>query len=98
MALIQFVQNYQDLSSDRGYQFKFHCDKCGNGYMSRFQPSLTGTAGGLLRAAGDMFGGVFSSAGNSAYEIQRATGGKAHDSALEKAIEEGKRYFKQRSR
>jgi len=29
MALIQFVQNYQDLSTDRGFQFKFHCDKCG---------------------------------------------------------------------
>jgi membrane protease subunit (stomatin/prohibitin family) len=96
--MIKFTANYDDLSTDRGYQFKFHCDKCGNGYMSRFQPSLTGTAGGLLRAAGDLFGGVFSSAGNSAYEIQRATGGKAHDSALEKAVEEGKGYFKQCTR
>jgi hypothetical protein len=96
--MIKFTANYDDLSTDRGYQFKFHCDKCGNGYMSRFQPSLTGTAGGLLRAAGDLFGGVFSSAGNSAYEIQRATGGKAHDSALEKAVEEAKGYFKQCTR
>ena len=29
-------------------------------------------AGGLLRAAGNIFGGILSSAGNSAYEIQRA--------------------------
>ena len=48
MALIRFTANHQDLSTDRGYQFKFLCDKCGNGYMSRFQPSLTGTAGGLF--------------------------------------------------
>ena len=88
--MIKFTANYDDLSTDRGYQFKFHCDKCGNGYMSRFQPSLTGTAGGLLRAAGDLFGGVFSNAGNSAYEIQRATGGKAHDTALEIVTDMGR--------
>ncbi|HKS42310.1 MAG TPA: zinc ribbon domain-containing protein [Blastocatellia bacterium] len=98
MALIKFTANHQDLSTDRGYQFKFFCDKCGNGYMSEFQTSLTGAAGGLLRAAGDIFGGIFSSAGNSAYEIQRATGGKAHDAAIQKAVEEAKGYFKQCTR
>ena len=98
MALIQFVHNYDDLSTDRGFQFKFHCDKCGNGYLTRFQPSAIGTAGSLLRAAGDLFGGWTSSAGNSAYEIQRAVGGKAHDAALEKAVEEGKQHFHQCSR
>jgi hypothetical protein len=69
MALIKFVRNYDDLSTERGYQFKFHCDKCGNGYMSTFETSTIGTAGSLLRAAGDLFGGWASSAGNSAYEI-----------------------------
>ena len=98
MAMIQFVSNYDDLSTDRGYQFKFHCDKCGNGYMSRFQPSATGTAGSLLRAAGSLFGGWASSAGDSAYEIQRTVGGKAHDAALAKAVEEGKQHFHQCSR
>jgi hypothetical protein len=32
-SLIQFVANYDDLSTDKGFQFKFHCDKCRNGYM-----------------------------------------------------------------
>ena len=45
MGLIQFVQNYDDLSTDRGYQFKFYCDRCGNGHMSRFEASVVGTAG-----------------------------------------------------
>lgn len=98
MAMIQFVRNYDDLSTDKGYQFKFHCDKCGNGYMSRFQTSTIGMAGSLLRAAGDLFGGWAGSAGNSAYEIQRAVGGKAHDGALESAVEEGKQHFHQCSR
>ena len=98
MSMIKFTANNQDLSTDRGYQFKFFCDKCGNGYMSHFQSSVAGTAGGLLRAAGDMFGGILSSAGNSAYEIQRAVGGKAHDAAFEKAVDEAKGYFKQCSK
>src|SRR5919199_1197150 len=98
MAMIQFVSNYDDLSTDKGYQFKFYCDKCGNGHMSRFQPSVTGTAGSFLRAAGSLFGGWASSAGDSAYEVQRAVGGKAHDAALQKAVEEGKEHFHQCSR
>jgi hypothetical protein len=98
MALIKFVRNYDDLSTDRGYQFKFHCDKCGNGYLSTFETSTIGTAGSLLRAAGDLFGGWASSAGNSAYEIQRQVGGKAHDAALQRAVEEAKQHFHQCSR
>jgi uncharacterized OB-fold protein len=98
MAMIQFVNNYEDLSTDRGYQFRFHCDKCGNGFMSRFETSTIGTAGSLLRAASSFLGGWVGSAGDSAYEIQRAVGGKAHDDALARAVEEGKQHFHQCSR
>ena len=96
--MIQFVANYEDLSTDRGYQFKFYCDKCGNGFMSRYEASVIGTAGSLLRSAGDLFGGWLGSAGNSAYDIQRSVGGKAHDEALERAVAEGKQHFHQCSR
>src|SRR5258708_3217467 len=44
MALIEFVQNYEDLSTDMGYQFKFHCDPCHNGHMSRFNRSAAQSA------------------------------------------------------
>ena len=98
MSLIRFTENYEDLSTDKGFQFKFFCDKCHNGCMSSFQTSVTGVAGGLLHAAGSLFGGVFGQAGDSAYEIQRAVGGKAHDEALRKAVEEVKAQFKQCSR
>jgi uncharacterized OB-fold protein len=98
MGLIRFVQNYQDLSTDKGFQFKFHCDKCGNGQMTRFQPSALGVAESVLQVAGSVFGGFMSTVSNSAYEVQRAIGGKAHDAALEQAIVEGKEYFHQCSR
>ncbi|MCU0355490.1 MAG: zinc ribbon domain-containing protein [Cytophagales bacterium] len=96
--MIQFVRNYDDLSTDKGFQFKFHCDKCGNGYMSRFQPNALGIAGSLLSAAGSLFGGFLNQAGNATYQMQRAVGGKAHDEALEKAVQEGKQHFKQCTR
>ncbi len=95
MPLIQFTENYDDLSTDHGYQFKFYCDKCRNGYMSSFQTSVMGLGGSLLRAAGGIFGGVLGSAGSGAYEVQRAVGGKAHDDALQKAVEEVKPLFHQ---
>ena len=96
--MIQFVANYDDLSTDKGYQFKFHCDKCGNGHMSEYKTSKIGLAGSLLSAASGFFGGAFHQVENAAYQMQRAVGGKAHDEALEEAVQEGKKYFKQCSR
>ena len=95
MAMIEFVRNYSDRSTDRGYQFEFHCDHCGNGFMSSYQTSIIGAAGGLLQAAGNIFGGFLGSAGSSSYEIQRAIGGPAHDRALQEAVAEVKQKFHQ---
>jgi membrane protease subunit (stomatin/prohibitin family) len=97
MALIQFVRNYDDLSTDRGFQFKFHCDKCGNGYMTQFQASTIGMAESVLGVASSFLGG-FGGARNAAYEVQRAVGGKLHDSALAKAVEEARPNFRQCTR
>jgi hypothetical protein len=98
MGMIQFVGNYDDLSSERGYQFRFHCDKCGNGYMSRFITSKVGIAGTLLRTAGSIFGGWAGTAGYNSYDVQRMAAGPEHDAALRDAVEEGKQYFKQCTR
>jgi hypothetical protein len=95
MSMIAFVANYQDLSTDKGYQFKFLCDKCGNGFLSGYEVNTLGTTAGLIQAAGSIFGGVLGSVGQSAYQVQRAIGGPAHDAALKKAIEEGKQHFHQ---
>ena len=98
MSGIWFTGNYEDLSSDRGYQFKFRCNKCGNGYLSSFRVSTLGMASSAFRAAGSLFGGILGNVANSAYEIQRAVGGPAHDAALKEAAEEISKQFKQCSR
>jgi hypothetical protein len=95
---IQFVQNYDDLSTDKGFQFKFYCDKCHNGYLSGFKASAVGIAASAARVAGSLFGGVFGSVSSSSYEIQRAVGGPAHDRALTEAVTEMKPKFKQCTR
>jgi len=95
MALIQFTKNHHDHSTDKGFQFEFFCDRCGSGFMSGFKPSVTGYATSALRAAGDLFGGVFGRAGSSAYEIERAVQGSGHDKAFQEAVEEAKPNFRQ---
>ncbi len=98
MVAIRFTGNYQDLSTDRGYQFKFFCEKCNNGYMSTFETSTMGVLGSAARVASDLFGGVFGRVADSSYEVQRAVGGPAHDAALKKAVDEIAPIFKQCTR
>jgi hypothetical protein len=55
MALIQFIRNHTDHSTDEGYQFEFFCDRCGNGFKSAFQASAVGMAGSALRTMSNLF-------------------------------------------
>ena len=98
MALIQFVRNYDDLSSERGFQFKFHCDKCGNGFMTQYEASTIGLAESVLGMAGGLLGSWGASAGNAAQEVERAVGGRFHDAALARAVEEARPNFRQCAR
>ena len=95
MALIQFTKNHSDHSTDKGYQFEFFCDRCGNGFMSEFKPSVTGMAGSALRAASSIFGGVLGRAASGSYEIERAIQGPGHDKAFKDSVEEAKPNFRQ---
>ncbi len=92
---IEFVHNYDDQSTDRGFQFEFRCDRCGNGYRSRFTPFVAGQVSGVLDAASSLFGGVFSSAANVGERVRSAAWQKAHDNAYLTAQEEIKPNFVQ---
>lgn len=93
MALLNFVSSYDDLSTDRGYQFRFKCDKCGNGHTSEYKTSTLGAAQSLISAASGFFSGLYS-ANNAAYELQRAVGGKNLDSALNEAADAARPQFR----
>lgn len=91
--VIQFVSNYDDRSTDHGFQFEFNCDRCGTGYRTTFQPWLTGTVSNVLEGASSLFGGVFSSAANVGERVRTAGWQKARDEAFDKAIQEIKPNF-----
>ena len=60
-ALIPFTSNYTDVSTYEGYQFEFHCQRCGNGYRSAFRHSVTGFGGRLAALGGGILGGEIGS-------------------------------------
>lgn len=95
MAMIQFTKNHSDHSNDQGFQFEFFCDKCGNGFMSRFIPNKLGIAAGLLRAAGSLFGGALGQAGYAGDQVKDVFRGQAWDDAFAEAVAEGREKFKQ---
>jgi hypothetical protein len=98
MANIPFTNNYTDLSSQRGFQFKFFCQKCGNGYMSTFQASKLGTAAAAANAAASLLGGIFGRAAQGAQSLQQMMAGPQHDAALDAAVKEISPLFKQCTR
>jgi hypothetical protein len=95
---IPFTNNYQDLSSQRGFQFKFFCEKCGNGYMSTFQTNKLGAVAAAADAAASIFGGIFGRAAQTAGSLQQMAAGPQHDSALDAAVKEISPLFKQCTR
>lgn len=93
MALIQFTRNHNDQSNDRGFQFEFVCDRCGNGFQTEFQASATGNIANALDTASSLFGGIFSSAANVAHGAHTAAWQKAHDDAFTHAVQEAQPHF-----
>ncbi|MGE5597292.1 MAG: zinc ribbon domain-containing protein [Hyphomicrobiales bacterium] len=92
---IEFTGNYEDLSTETGFQFRFICERCNNGYLSSYQQNKLGLASGLLRGASNFAGGIFGRGADSAYEVQQAIGGRQHDAALRNAVAEIKPLFNQ---
>ena len=95
MGHVEFTQNVQDLSTDNGFQFKFICDTCRNGYLSTWKANKAGIAGSVLRSASGLFSGLLGRAMSSSYDVQKAVGGPAHDAAMTEAVEEIKPLFVQ---
>lgn len=99
MGSIAFTRNYTDHSNDTGYQFEFHCDKCGNGYRSSFQASALGVGSKLAKGLGSLFGGGgLWAAGQAGEYMKDGLRGPQWDAAFEKAVNEIKPKFHQCAR
>lgn len=98
MTTQSFTRNYTDHSNSTGFQFEFHCDKCGNGHRSAFRHNALGTAASVLKAAGALFGGALGRAGRGASYLKDALRGPAWDAAFKDAIDECRPKFRQCTR
>jgi ribosomal protein L32 len=82
-----FTSNYQDLSTEQGYQFEFRCDVCQSGYRSQFERSAVATGATLLNGASNLIGGLWG-ARNAANSAKDLIDHGARDKALQKACNE----------
>ncbi|MGQ9626181.1 MAG: zinc ribbon domain-containing protein [Anaerolineae bacterium] len=98
MGLIKFVRNYNDLSTERGFQFEFFCDRCGSGYQTRFQAMATGYVSDALDTVGGLFGGILGRVAEVGEKVRSAAWEQAHDGAFEAAVNEARPHFNQCSR
>ena len=75
--LKSFTRNYNDNSTEAGFQFIFNCDICNDGYRSSFIESTTAGKGKLLRGLGagaSIVGGLVGGRGhNLGYSADRAS-------------------------
>lgn len=92
---IEFVSNYNDHSTDKGFQFEFVCNRCNTGYRTPFKASVTGVVSSALGAASSIFGGILGNVADVSERVRSASWQKAHDDAFEEAIKELKPQFVQ---
>jgi hypothetical protein len=108
MALKSFNDNYEDNSTEAGFQFTFFCEICREGYRSSFMESRTHRKAGFFRALGDTVSAVSSilGEGNIGYNVARGTNilserfhgmspewHTEHETCFERAQNEAKSHF-----
>jgi hypothetical protein len=99
MSAQPFTRNHSDHSNDTGFQFEFFCDKCGNGYRSKFQASALGVGSKIAKGLGSLFGGSkLWGAGVAADHLKDGLRGAGWDDAFKRAIEEIRPKFHQCTR
>jgi hypothetical protein len=97
MPMQSFTRNYEDNSTEQGFQFTFKCDLCGDGYKSTFIGSNAAKKKGLFNKV-SQFGSVVSShaylagaLGGSAYQTPEWN--KEHEQAFQQASNEAMSHF-----
>ena len=91
--LIEFTSNYRDLSTDRGFQWEFNCQRCNSGYRSKFEASATGLVSEALDVASGLFGGVLGNIANASDRVHSVAWERAHDQGFLNAAAEVRQYF-----
>jgi hypothetical protein len=76
MALKPFTSNYEDNSTEAGFQFTFFCDACREGYKTEFTEAKSYKKGRFFKGLGGIVGTAAQMSGrlgNLGYGIQRGS-------------------------
>lgn len=92
-SFMEFANNYNDRSTDTGFQFEFPCNRCGATFLSPFKPFAAGTASSILNTASSLFGGLLSSAATVGDHVRSASWQQAHDKALKESYDQVRDNF-----
>jgi hypothetical protein len=99
--LRDFVKNYEDMSDDNGFQFKFYCDVCRDGFLTKYRQAPFAKARSFLGAASsigsNLGSGVFGRVGGggqgAAQHMHDSKWREAHEKALDEAMGEARAHF-----
>jgi hypothetical protein len=98
---VPFTGNVSDLGNANGFQWRFVCNRCGNGFESPFEQNLTARGKGLLRMAGDLFGGPVENLSRGVDDVNAygygwgAQQSATKDRAFARAVERVRSNFRQ---
>jgi hypothetical protein len=86
---IEFTDNYEDLSDEDGFRFRFYCERCDNDYTSDLQPCPRAEDAGLLKVVGK----IFAEAADNGTELTSDEEQVQHDVALRSATTQVRERF-----
>lgn len=89
MSAKKLTANCEDLSTERGFQFRFRCDVCGRGYVSHLQTYTARLVPDVPHTSGGLFGAIWGHAGESSQGSHH----HAHDEAFAMAVAEARANF-----
>ena len=88
---IDFTDNYEDLSDETGFQFRFYCGRCDQDYLSDPEPCAHQEESEFLTIVGK----IFTHTADRGGELTCDEEGIQHDVALRSAIAEVREHFHQ---
>ena len=89
VTTIEFTENYEDLSDENGFRFRFYCERCDADFVSDMQPCPHQHESGLLKVVGK----IFAEAADSGGELTSDEEQLQHDVALRSAVTQVSEHF-----
>ncbi|MFW5868986.1 MAG: hypothetical protein ACOCX2_14270 [Armatimonadota bacterium] len=89
VTAIEFTDNYEDLSDENGFRFRFYCGRCDADFQSDPEPCPRREESDFLKVVGKIFVDAAENTGDLASDEE----GIQHDVALKNAVTEVREHF-----